>query len=218
MAYSKTHAHIFDFDGTLIPFNSSLLFAHFLYKKKIIPWNRFSSALFFYAKHRYLNRISLQQLHQKAFDLLLKHVSMDVLSELAIDFWKTKPRPFYSPLLKYFQEAKENEEISFLMTRSPDFLVRPALQKLGVYQYFATHYSVDEERRLKGIDLLVDTNFKVSVAKRLMEIYHIKKEQLIIYSDSMDDLPLLQLSCRPVVVNPGYCLKKIAKRLNWIML
>ncbi|MFX8770599.1 hypothetical protein ABTM91_20765, partial [Acinetobacter baumannii] len=81
-----------------------------------------------------------------------------------------------------------------------------------------TTYVIDEKRKLEAIDTLVDTAFKVSVSKRLMDIYHIDKEQLIIYSDSIEELPLLKLSSCPVVVNPGYSLKKIAKRLKWNIL
>jgi HAD superfamily hydrolase (TIGR01490 family) len=106
-----------------------------------------------------------------------------------------------------------------LATSSMDFIVAPLAEHLGIRDVVATALEFDGERctgMIKGAPL-----FRKEKLKRVLAFMQEAGEDprdCSFYSDSFYDLPLLQAVGTPVVVNPDWRLRRVARKAGWRIL
>jgi HAD superfamily hydrolase (TIGR01490 family) len=104
----------------------------------------------------------------------------------------------------------------YLVSASPEEIVLPLTDMLGVDGAICSRGEVDDEGRYTGRMAFYAYGPEKAVAMReLAERTGIDLAASSAYSDSATDLPMLEAVGRPVAVNPDRALAKVAKERGW---
>lgn len=102
-----------------------------------------------------------------------------------------------------------------ILSSSPDLLVAPIAKRLGVNEWKATNYAVDEQHCFSHVAEVLQGEGKADYVTNLLKQYDLEKSALTAYSDSHLDLPFLQLAGKVVAVNPTKKLRKECLLNDW---
>jgi HAD superfamily hydrolase (TIGR01490 family) len=114
---------------------------------------------------------------------------------------------------------KERGDTVLVMTASNSFVTAPIAKKYGINQLLATEPEIKAGRYTGGVSGI--PCFQAGKVDKLMPWLQKNKETLTgstFYSDSHNDLPLLELVDNPVAVNADKILTKIAEKKGWKVL
>ena len=104
----------------------------------------------------------------------------------------------------------------YLVSASPEEIVEPLAEHLGVDGCIATRAVVDDEGRYAGeMEFYSYGPFKADAIRELAEATGIDLAESSAYSDSYTDLPMLEVVGHPVAVNPDRVLAKVAREREW---
>lgn len=102
-----------------------------------------------------------------------------------------------------------------ILSSSPDFLVESIAKRLNIPYWIGTCYRVDQEGQICEIAQVVDGEYKAEFLHQLMRRYQLNKEQVTAYSDSLLDLPMMNVAGVKVGVNPGRLFYSHCKKHHW---
>jgi phosphoserine phosphatase len=104
----------------------------------------------------------------------------------------------------------------YLVSASPEEIVQPLAEHLGVDGSIASRAVVDDEGRYAGeMEFYAYGPFKADAIRELAAAEGIDLEASWAYSDSYTDLPMLETVGQPVAVNPDRVLAKVAREREW---
>jgi phosphoserine phosphatase len=206
---------VFDLDHTLISTNSSYTYLKLLYQLKVLSFPVLLRALFLRFQF-YATSMTLEELHHKAFDLTLHGLPLKTLEkhvDLLLD--KLLPGSLYLPVFQELTAAKERGDHIMLLSSSPNFIVQRFAAYFGIDFWDSTVYGIDKENCLcKIAKLMVGTQKKICLLEH-QKLLGISKPQVVVYTDSHDDIPLLLQAGQAIAVNPDKKLAKFAKLNQW---
>lgn len=215
---AKKQLEVFDLDRTLVSRNCSFDFCRYLVSKKVLPKLSLFSSLVYYFRHQCLG-MDLVQLHHNVFNQMLKGRFFpqieDRVEPFLSDYLTSK---MYPPAIARLRLAQHLGNYTLILSNSPSFLVRKIAAFLGVDEWRATEYSVDKEMRLCEIASIMQGEDKASSALEIAAKLSIPKEEIIAYSDSILDLPLLLTAGKAVAVNPDRKLRQLSITNRWTIL
>jgi len=106
----------------------------------------------------------------------------------------------------------------YLVSASPEEIVLPLADLLGVDGAICSRGEVDEQGRYTGrMAFYAYGEAKASAMRELAERTGLDLAASSAYSDSATDLPMLEAVGRPVAVNPDRALAKVARERGWEM-
>ena len=208
---------IFDLDNTLLSNDSDFLWGQFLVQQNQVDASYYAEKnQFFYDEYK-LGRLDIEEF--LAFSLKpLADLDMQVLQQLHQQFMQKQIIPHItSKALQLIKFHKEQGDYLLIITATNLFVTEPIASYLGMDDIIATIPEKINDQytgKVSGIP-----SFQHGKVQRLNEWLN-KHPQLSIadsyfYSDSINDLPLLQLVPRPVEVNPDEKLRSYAQTNNW---
>jgi HAD superfamily hydrolase (TIGR01490 family) len=104
----------------------------------------------------------------------------------------------------------------YLVSASPEDIVLPLAEHLGVDGAIASRVEVDDEGRYAGeMEFYAYGPFKAEAMQELAESEGFDLAESSAYSDSYTDLPMLEAVGHPVAVNPDRVLAKLARERDW---
>jgi HAD superfamily hydrolase (TIGR01490 family) len=122
----------------------------------------------------------------------------------------------YAEALDLIEEHRAAGRRVYLVSASPEEIVQPLADHLGVDGCIATRAVVDDEGRYAGeMEFYAYGPFKADAMRELAEADGLDLSASYAYSDSYTDLPMLEAVGHPVVVNPDRVLAKVAKEREW---
>ncbi|HEY1466704.1 MAG TPA: HAD-IB family hydrolase [Acidimicrobiales bacterium] len=122
----------------------------------------------------------------------------------------------YAEALDLIEEHRAAGRRVYLVSASPEEIVEPLAEHLGVDGCIATRAVVDDEGRYAGeMEFYAYGPFKADAMRELAEADGLDLSASYAYSDSYTDLPMLEAVGHPVVVNPDRVLAKVAKERAW---
>lgn len=129
-------------------------------------------------------------------------------------------RPAAQALVQHHQKA--GDEV-VMITATNDFVTRPISRVFGIEHLIATELARDGQGRVLGTIHGVPafregkvTRVEAWLAARGQSLADF--ERCTFYSDSTNDLPLLERVSNPVATNPGPALLRIAQERHWPVL
>ncbi|MDZ7797696.1 MAG: HAD-IB family hydrolase [Candidatus Marinimicrobia bacterium] len=209
--------YIFDVDNTLYNGSTVRKFLLPAFCRKIIPLSIILSLpyYFFLFKFRKPGR-SITEKKIRG----LKGISENAMSELAEELFATKFKKNLNPLiLKEVRKAKERSESVILATSSFRTIIEPLADYLGADDIIASEIEFNNGTgtgRLRSLP-----PYKEGKKERVMAYLSSvgqKEENIVFYTDHQDDLPLLSVAGKPVVVNPTRKMRRIAEKHKWDLL
>lgn len=207
---------IFDLDNTLLGGDSDHAWGDFLVRRGIVDAElyRTSNDLFY----RQYQDGSLDIHAYLAFALEpLTRYSATELAALHADFMQTTIAPLrLAKADALLAEHRARGDRLLIITATNAFITRPIARWLGVDDILATE---PEQRDGRYTGKIVGTAcFREGKVTRLHEWLRENEfdlEQASFYSDSQNDLPLLELVGRPVAVDPDDTLRAVAAERGW---
>lgn len=202
---------IFDLDNTILTNNCSFKYFSFLYQKSLLSNFSLIRALKYLVKFSYFN-LSPTDLHNEIFDNFLKGKYFnDIFDHVDLFLDSYLSSSLNLKVLTFLEKAKEERVL--ILSNSPEYLTLPIAHRLGIKDLKGSTYDVDEQLRLVKIRNIMDGKAKAKYAKIAAQ-----KDEIIVFTDSIWDRPLLEIANRCYVVNPDKKLFALAKVKGWIFL
>ncbi|TBR43519.1 HAD family hydrolase [Marinomonas agarivorans] len=207
---------IFDLDGTLIAGDSDHSWGQFLVEKNIVD------AATYQAKNDYFYQEylagSLDILEYLSFSLApLTQFSLPELAQLHDEFMVLKISPLLlSKAVDLVADHKERGHTTMIITATNEFVTAPIARLLGVEHLIAPVPEIKEQRYTGNI--VGVPSFQEGKVTRLTEWLNKTGHTLAgsyFYSDSHNDLPLLELVDHPIAVDADDTLTDVAKQKGW---
>lgn len=214
---------LFDLDGTLIPGDSDHAFCEFLIA---LGW------------------VDAESFHRRNNEFFKQYQAgcLDIHSyiEFATSAWRGRPlaeqqlaserfmaevlRPqLHEPALELVRSHQRAGDQVVIVTATNEFVTRPIADAFGVSDLIAVQLERDHHGTVNGRIHGVPS-FREGKIERVDQWLSARGqrwqdfEQTIFYSDSTNDLPLLERASEPVATNPGPALETIARERGWRIL
>lgn len=214
-------AAFFDLDKTLIPGSSLFLLARGLHASDNIKFRLIDIMRFGWGQAAFRLRgesdKDLGRSQRSGLNLVAGR-SQDELRTWCVDIAREWIVPrVYEGMVKVIEEHKANGDSTFLVTAAPTELAETLAGELGMTGAIGTVAEVDHEGIYTGNlpgPILHGKDKARAVAERAGEL-GLSLAECSAYSDSLNDLPLLELVGHPYAVNPARQLKRLADRRGW---
>ncbi len=147
--------------------------------------------------------------------------AIDALSVLSLsDIEELMPRfldEYIKPIVH--KEAKElikNAKHKLIISATPEFVVRPISQMLGIDECIGMRLKVKDNKFTSQYEIpLSYKDGKVECLKQWLKQKNLSFDKIVFYSDSINDLPLLEYANEAYCVNPDDKLRAVAKEKKW---
>ncbi|NPA71549.1 MAG: HAD family hydrolase [Gammaproteobacteria bacterium] len=207
---------IFDLDNTLIGNDSDFLWGEFLVQNNYVNADEFAAQnAQFYEDYKAgtLDIIAYQRFALKP----LSEQSMETLERWHKQFMETFIEPI---VLKKAQAAVDRHKAQgdrvMIITATNTFITRPIGLRYGITELLGTEGEIVNNRYTGEVEGI--PTFQAGKVTRLNEWLAQENETLegsYFYSDSHNDLPLLEIVDQPIIVDGDDTLLALAKKRNW---
>jgi len=207
---------LFDLDNTLLSDDSDYRWGQFLAERQLIDS----------VEHTKKNKAFYEQYSAGTLDIhefcafsfeFLSSKSMEELAVLHADFMETQIQQVMSNKSKaLIAQHKAMGHTLMVITATNSFVTRPIVTAFGIDHLIATEPKIENGRYTTEIDGV--PSFKEGKVTRLnawLEENNETLEDSYFYSDSHNDLPLLELVKTPIAVDPDPTLTAVAKTKGW---
>lgn len=214
---------LFDLDGTLLPIDSDHAFGEFLIA---IGWADADS-------YRRANDAFYEQYKAERLDI-------DAYVDFCTAPWRDRPaheiaaaqqrfvdevaRPaLRSSALALVQRHRDAGDLLAVVTATNEFVTRPIAQLFGIGELIATELARDTQGRVTGA-IRGTPAFRAGKVDRVGDWLRAQGrdwgdfDAQVFYSDSTNDLALLERVSHPVATNPGPALEAVAQQRGWPIL
>jgi HAD superfamily hydrolase (TIGR01490 family) len=207
---------LFDLDHTLLDGDSDSLWGRFLVKQGVVDAEEYRREG---ARYMAAYRAGDLDIHEfLAFGLRpLKDHRLEQLETWRTDFMRDSVLPRIPAtsraLLKQHRDAGHTLVI---ITATNSFITAPVAMEFGVDALIGTDPECEGARftgRVAGVPCFREG--KVQKLQAWLQQMHARPEERWFYSDSHNDLPLLEQVEHPVAVNPDEVLAKAAAERGW---
>ena len=208
-------AALFDMDKTILAENSGAVYMRHRYEEGSLALPELLRGLGAYLQYK----LGVLDIRTWTTGMLAEYEGRretDLISE-GEELFETLIRPLIYPEARsLIAEHHAAGHVVAIVSGSPRFLVEPLAQHLGVKYRLYTRLEV-EEGVLTGraIEPLCFEDGKIYWLERFIADHGIDLAKSYFYTDSVTDLPLLDLVGHPVVTNPDPILYRKARRRRW---
>ena len=214
---------LFDLDGTLLPGDSDHAFGEFLVRLGWADGTEFARRNdAFYADYQ-AGRLDIAD-YIDFITAPWRKRPLDEAHAASRRFIDEIVRPMLRPsataLLQRHREAGDRLAI---VTATNEFITRPIAHLFGVDELIATELARDAAGRVTGA-VRGTPSFREGKIRRVNDWLAARGrqwgdfERSTFYSDSTNDLPLLERVSHPVATNPGPALERLAHQRGWPVL
>ncbi|MFD2640700.1 HAD family hydrolase [Pseudomonas japonica] len=207
---------LFDLDNTLLGGDSDHAWGDYLCARGILDPVEYQNRNDAFYQDYLAGKLDLQAYLNFSLEILAT-TEMAQLDEWHGDFMRDCVEPIILPkalaLLKKHRDAGDKLVI---ITATNRFITGPIAKRLDVETLLATECEmVDGRYTGRSIDVPCFRDGKVTRLRRWLEENGLNLEGSHFYSDSMNDLPLLEQVDNPVAVDPDPNLRAEAEKRGW---
>ena len=204
----------FDMDYTILDTSSGLLYVQYLRQRHQIT----SRELLRFGWWTLLYKLSLIDMarampHLSAY---AENVSATEMLQQTRAWFTDMVQPHLAPAaVERMRWHQTQGHTVVVISASTQFAVRPVAEFLG-FDYLCTQLAVNGDRLTGSIvEQACYGSGKIFWAKEFAMAHDAQLIDSYFYTDSLSDLPLLNLVGQPVAVNPDLRLKRLAQRRGW---
>lgn len=207
---------LFDLDNTLLEGDSDFEWGEFLVKKKLVDAKEYAKAnLYFYEQYQ---KCQLDIIEYSAFSFKpLAERSFEELNNLHKEFMQEVIIPMIrSKSVKTLEMHKEQGDTIILISATNSFIGKPIAEYFGIEHLLATDPKIVDGRYTTEIEGTPCFQAgKITRLEKWMKENNETVKDSYFYSDSINDLPLLEVVDKPIAVDPDNRLKIIAEERKW---
>lgn len=207
---------IFDLDNTLIAGDSDHSWGEFLVQKKLVDADIYRETNDRFYQDYKAGTLNIQEYLRFSLTPLVNH-TMEELAQFHAEFMATIIEPMMLPKAEaLLQEHRAMGDRLLIITATNGFVTRPIAKRLGVDDILATDPEI-LDNRYTGNSLGVPCfqGGKVIRLHEWLKEHRLPLTDAFFYSDSINDLPLLEQVDNPVVVDGDERLSVVASERGW---
>ena len=207
---------IFDLDNTLLSIDSDHAWGEFLLEQGAVDPVAYREA-----NERFMADYNAGTLDMAAFlEMALKPLAENTPEQLAAwhqQFMASKIEPHILPKAEeLLARHRTKGDTMLIITATNRFITGPIAERLGVDDLIAVDPEMVDGRYTGRVDGVPSyREGKVIRLQAWLEAQDITMDGAWFYSDSHNDLPLLEKVDHPVAVDPDDTLRKVAEERNW---
>lgn len=210
---------LFDLDNTLLSSDSDYEWGQFLVSKGLVDREQYATAnQYFYDQYKQ-GVLDIHEFSAFSFQPLSER-SMAELADLHREFMASIIQPLITAAAQQLVEQHRRQGHTLMViTATNSFITRPIVAAFGIPHLLATEPKIVDGRYTREIDGV--PCFQAGKVTRLQHWLENREETLAgsyFYSDSRNDLPLLDMVANPVAVDPDDTLRAIATEKSWPIL
>jgi len=213
---------LFDLDNTLLAGDSDYEWGQFLVDRGVLERDAYEAQNRAYYDQYVAGTLDIHEFLGFALRPLAAHPPAD-LARWHGEFMAERIRPMIGPKARALvQEHQRSGDLCAIITATNSFVTGPIAREFGIQHLIATEPE-SKDGRFTG-KVAGTPCFREGKIKRLDEWLGGRGKRLAdfaestLYSDSHNDLPLLERVTRPVAVDPDEKLAIQAKERNWAII
>jgi HAD superfamily hydrolase (TIGR01490 family) len=213
-------AAFFDLDKTIIAKSSVIAFGGPFYREGLISKRTIMRGIYAQAVYMFVGADDekMERMREAMLTLTrgwdqarIKEIVRETLEEVLSPI-------IYAEALELIEAHRAAGRKTVIISSSPIETVEPLGEYLDVDAVIATRARLDEEGRYTGdLEFYAYGPHKAEAIREMAVTEGIDLARSYAYSDSITDLPMLELVGYPVVVNPDRDLQRIAREREWEM-
>ena len=206
---------IFDLDNTLLAGDSDRNWGIFLAEQKVVESSYLDESEKFYNNY-YDGSLDIDGFLSFCLKPLIEN-DMDYLLKLRQQFIEDKIKPIITqPGKEIINHAMENNKTVVIATATNDFVTRPIADLFNVQTLIATEFEIKNQQFTgKVIGTPCFREGKLNKVQKWVDDNNFDLSRASFYSDSFNDLPLLEKVKTPVIVDGDDKLVEIGKNRDW---
>jgi HAD superfamily hydrolase (TIGR01490 family) len=207
---------IFDLDNTLISDDSDHLWGQFLVEQNLVDSEYYAKQNTKFYNDYQKGQLNINEYLIFALSFLADH-SLEQLHRWRAQFIDEKIRPLVLPAAQdLVNKHRENGDNLLVITSTNRFVTEPIVDLFGIKAMLATEPElIDGQYTGHYVDEPCYQIGKVSRLTRWLENQDMSIIDSTFYSDSHNDIPLLEKVTHPVVVDPDSKLEQYAANNSW---
>jgi HAD superfamily hydrolase (TIGR01490 family) len=210
-------AAFFDLDKTIISKSSSLALTRPLYRAGFVTRSQLLRGA--YAQMVYLLLGADEKRMDRAKEGMLalsKGWDRSELEDLIRETLEEVVDPYiYQEALDLMALHRALGRRIYIVSSSPEEIVRPLAERLEIWDVLATRAAIEDGKYTGELEFYCYAEDKARAILEEAERQGIDLESSFAYTDSMTDLPMLEVVGNPVAVNPDRDLRKLAEERGW---
>ncbi len=214
----KKTAAFFDLDRTIIAkaamgaFKSPLL-SHGLLTRRAVISILVGEIIYL---HLGATRVRIEHFGKSGVKLVKGRKQSEISAAVEEVLNKVVEPIIYAEALELIESHKKRGHLVVLVSASPEEIVKPLAKLLNADITIASRAHVDSEGYYTGsIDFLAIGTKKADAIIELADKIGIDLAKSHAFSDSITDLPMLEIVGHPVAINPDRALEKLAEIRGW---
>ena len=206
---------IFDLDNTLLAGDSDRNWGIFLAEQKVVESTYLDESEKFYNNY-YDGSLDIDGFLSFCLKPLIEN-DMEYLLKLRQQFIEDKIKPIVTqPGKEIINHALQNGKTVVIATATNDFVTRPIADLFNVQTLIATEFEIKNQQFTgKVIDAPCFREGKLNKVQKWVDDNNFDLSKASFYSDSFNDLPLLEKVKTPVIVDGDDKLVEIGKNRDW---
>lgn len=207
---------LFDLDNTLLGGDSDHAWGDYLCERGILDPIAYKNRNDEFYQDYLAGKLDLKAYLEFTLEILAR-TEMAQLDEWHRDFMRDCIEPIVLPqALALLQKHRDAGDKLVIITATNRFVTGPIAARLGVQTLLATECEMADGRYTgRSTDVPCFREGKVTRLNRWLEENGFTLEDSYFYSDSMNDLPLLEQVTHAVAVNPDPNLRAEAEKRGW---
>ncbi|MCI5142622.1 MAG: HAD family hydrolase [Candidatus Electrothrix sp. ATG1] len=207
---------LFDLDNTLLAGDSDYEWGRFLIQKGLVDEDYYEAENNRFFEQYKQGSLDIYEFSAFSFQPLAER-SMEELQQLHAEFMEEVIEPMIGkPALTLVNKHKNQGDTVMVITATNSFITRPIVHAFGIEHLLATEPKIVHHRyttEIEGIPCFHEG--KVLRLKKWLTENQMSLQGSCFYSDSINDLPLLEKVDTPVAVDPDEKLADLACKRGW---
>ena len=213
--YTDSVGAFFDMDHTVLRGSSGMLYLRYLLQTRRLSWLRWAGII---------AQVGLYVTGISDYPRLMARLMAQVSRRGEAEAWQISAE-WFEAVLKHYITELARERIAWhrrqghqpaLISAATPYAVKPVAAALGLGDaYLATTLATSGGRFTGQLGEVCYGPGKLAMAGRYAAQHGLDLSQSYFYSDSHEDLPLLETVGHPVAVNPNRKLARIAAARGW---
>ena len=213
-------AAFFDLDKTILSRSSSLVLGRPMYQAGMVSRRQLVKGAYAQVVYHLVGADERRMERMKAGILELtrgwervrvEEIAREALVELADPY-------IYQEALDLIAEHRADGRAIFIVSSSPEEIVAPLAEHVGVPRVIATRARVVDGKYTGELAFYCSGEGKAEAIRAVAEREDLDLAGSFAYSDSITDLPMLEAVGNPVAVNPDRDLRRVAVERSWPIL
>lgn len=205
----------FDLDETLLAGDSDYLWGQYLVEKGAVDGEFYETTNREFYQHYKAGTLDIHEFARFAFKPLSEH-PLDTLHQWRKEFVEQKIEPIILQKgIDTIEKHRENNDVLVIITSTNRFITEPIADLYNVDQLLATDPEMVDGKYTGELELPCFSHYKVDRLSEWLKKTGHNLEGSYGYSDSHNDIPLLETVTHPFAVDPDDGLKSHAQSKRW---